>query len=58
MRVGRVKELRDEGKIKVEHIPADYNCADFLTKSLPAYIFRKAMKLHVVQNGGAFTGYK
>lgn len=56
MRVGWVKELRDEGKIKVEHIPADYNCADFLTKSLPAYIFRKAMKL--VQTGGAFTGYK
>jgi hypothetical protein len=56
MRVGWVKELRDEGKIKVEHIPATCNCADFLTKSLPAYIFRKAMKL--VQTGGAFTGYK
>ena len=56
LREGWVKELRDEGKIKVDHIPAEFNCADALTKSLPAYLFNKAMKL--VQTGGAFTGYK
>ena len=56
LREGWVKELRDEGKIKVDHIPAEFNRADALTKSLPAYLFNKAMKL--VQTGGAFTGHK
>jgi len=54
LRCGWVKELRDEGAVAVEHVPAAANCADFLTKPLPAYLFRRALKL--VQLGGGYLG--
>ena len=40
-----VKELRDDGIVKVNQIPADINISDFLTKPLPGYKVKKYCKM-------------
>ena len=44
MRWAWVEELRRNGKVSTMKVAADKNKADMLTKSLPAYKFRAAMK--------------
>ena len=43
-REARVLELRDKLKIRVEKVESELNCADILTKGLPTYRFKNAMK--------------
>ena len=43
-REARVRELRDQSKIKVVKVDTSVNCADILTKGLPTYKFKHAMK--------------
>ena len=40
----RVQELRNKLKIRVEKVKSEHNCADILTKGLPTYRFKQAMK--------------
>ena len=39
-----MRELRDQSKIKVVKVDTSVNCADILTKGLPTYKFKHAMK--------------
>ena len=40
-----VRELKDKKRIKTKLVPSEKNKADVLTKTMPAYKFKQALKL-------------
>ena len=45
----RVRELRDQSKIKVVKVDTSVNCADILTKGLPTYKFKHARSMKEIR---------
>ena len=44
-REARIREMRDQSKIRVVKVDTLMNCADILTKGLPTYKFKHVMKV-------------